>query len=195
MQQHRDKKKPPQLFRFHQHHKHFDVRGAGAEDTIHYSSLPGIGTGGFLPSYLGPAGIPEDWELALSDRDTSLIYRTEPFSADTTICGTPKVNITVTPNDNNWQIYAFLYEVDFADIGRLISYGPYSRFRATNDAGNPHRIIDWNIRTLCTVMKKGHRLAIGFALHNVFFEQASNTTALTVDFSTVGASFSVPVLP
>jgi hypothetical protein len=158
--------------------------------------LPGLSAGSTISEYLAPVGIPYDVELLLAPRDTSIVYRGEKQSADTLVCGTPVINVTVTPNADTWQLDAFVYSVDGLDIGRVISWATFTRWHdVSGTAGQPYRIENWQIRSLCTVVPAGSRIAVGFTMYNEFFMPANDLPGTNVAISYTDAVFAVPINP
>jgi hypothetical protein len=172
-----------------------NVNGPTPLDNIHFSFLPTLSAGTLITDYTEGLGIPDIAELAASNPQTSIVYMSAAQSQDITICGTPVINITVTPNSESWQIYGYLYSVDpLLDTGRLITYGPYSRFLEKNAPGTPQKISNWELRTLCTVVPAGHKIALGFTLYEAYFEQGSNSTSYNVDLQYDGATLVLPMI-
>ena len=73
---------------------------------------------------------PTCW-LPIIDRSSGAVWQSSALSSTDHIRGTPTLNVTITPSASSGTIYAYLYDVNWADNATLVSYLPYSYLNAT----------------------------------------------------------------
>ncbi len=74
----------------------------------------------------------------------------------------------------------------------LRTWQPFAVFSG-GAANQPYDIVDWKLRSHCSRFAAGNRLALGFTLYNSLYEQASNSTSLSVAFDLTSAVITLPI--
>ena len=73
---------------------------------------------------------PECWLPAI-DRSDAAVWQSDTMTAQQQLRGAATITLTVTPTASTGTLYAYLYDVNWADNGTLISYVPYTYLNAT----------------------------------------------------------------
>ena len=73
---------------------------------------------------------PQCW-LPVIDRGDAAVWQSNAMTSEQKLRGTASINLTFTPSASSGTLYAYLYDVNWADDGTLISYVPYSYLNAT----------------------------------------------------------------
>ncbi len=73
---------------------------------------------------------PTCW-LPAVDRSNGAVWQSSALGSTDHVRGAPTLNITITPSASSGTFYAYLYDVNWADDGTLVSYLPYTYLNAT----------------------------------------------------------------
>jgi len=73
---------------------------------------------------------PSCW-LPIIDRGDAAVWQSDAMSSELKLRGAANINLTFTPSASSGTLYAYLYDVNWADDGTLISYVPYTYLDAT----------------------------------------------------------------
>eukprot|EP00439_Symbiodinium_sp_Y106_P047857 s1761_g6.t1 len=98
------------------------------------------------------------------------------------LCGTPLLNLDMTPSHSKWQVVAYLLGVSrLTKVGTLISHGSLTCWNCTAGQRGTYQI---TLRTLCEDLGGLGMGGIGLALnmYSALYEPANSEEALTVDF-------------
>lgn len=128
-------------------------------------------------------------DLAIASQDHAIVFRSPSLTQTTLFCGSPTMQITFTPNFGRWQLVAYLYDVDSADVGTLISHGPVSCWNCTATKQVTETIY---FRSLCYQVPEGHRLGVGLNMYSDLYKEANDDSNLTVKLE-YGASTNLKV--
>lgn len=113
-------------------------------------------------------------DLPKTSTEHAIVYHTEPVKHKTRLCGIVNATMSVTPNAEAFQVYAFLYDVDLLGIGKFLAHGPRTVYNATVGEENE---IHFKMRPLCYDVEAGHRIAIGFSQYCDLYEPASKDSS------------------
>ena len=135
-----------------------------SNNTISYDAYTGMSMGVPIIGELFQiyVDVPIISVLPLTPHQHTLVFMSQPLAEETRFCGTPNATLLTSANQEVYQVYAMLYDVDLFGIGVLLSHAPWTRWNATL---NHQRVTRLNFRSLCVDVSKGHRLALGVALH------------------------------
>lgn len=101
--------------------------------------------------------IPVATSVPLVDRRAAGVWRTEPYPSSVTVSGAPKLRTTVTPESGTTSLFAYLYDVDPAGGGRLITHKPITLRDA--EPGKPQQV-DLALEPALWQVPAGHRLVL-----------------------------------
>lgn len=73
---------------------------------------------------------PSCW-LPVIDRGDAAVWQSDAMSSELKLRGAASISLTFTPSASSGTLYAYLYDVNWADDGTLISYVPYTYLNAT----------------------------------------------------------------
>ena len=73
---------------------------------------------------------PSCW-LPIIDRGDAAVWQSDAMSSELKVRGAASISLTFTPSASSGTLYAYLYDVNWADDGTLISYVPYTYLDAT----------------------------------------------------------------
>lgn len=73
---------------------------------------------------------PQCW-LPVIDRNDAAVWQTGAMNTTEHLRGDASLHLTFTPSASSGTLYAYLYDVNWADNGKLISYLPYTYSGAT----------------------------------------------------------------
>jgi predicted acyl esterase len=73
---------------------------------------------------------PSCW-LPVVDRGDAAVWQSDAMSSELKLRGAANISLTFTPSASSGTLYAYLYDVNWADDGTLISYVPYTYLNAT----------------------------------------------------------------
>jgi predicted acyl esterase len=118
-------------------------------DTLANSGTVQINT----PRFVIPAGVP----LAQVDRSYALVWTGPPAARATLISGVPRLHLTVTPSATTATYFAYLYDVDPATGGALITYAPETLVGVT--PGRP-QAVDLDLEAISWTVPPGHQVAL-----------------------------------
>lgn len=102
-------------------------------------------------------GIPPTAWLPAVDRDNAAVWLGDEASSVVRIRGSATVHARFTPTERSGTIVAYLYEVDWAGTGKLITHAPVSWLDA---AANTARTVDIPLPATSWDVPTGHRLAL-----------------------------------
>ncbi|MCP3798625.1 CocE/NonD family hydrolase [Allokutzneria sp. A3M-2-11 16] len=102
-------------------------------------------------------GLPIAGWLPAVSRLNAGVWQTEQMSRRTTVSGTPKLHVTVTPSAPDTSLFAYLYDVDGAGIGRLLSHKPVTLVDRTAGAAQQ---LDFTLQPVLHDLDAGHRLVL-----------------------------------
>jgi hypothetical protein len=124
-------------------------------------------------------GIPPLAWLPAVDRNNGGVWIGAESPSVVKIRGSAVVHTRFTPTDRNGTIVAYLYDVDWAGTGRLITQAPTSWLNATAGVA---RTADLRLPATSWDLPSGHRLALVIDGHDGFYLDA-NATFSSVQFS------------
>ena len=75
--------------------------------------------------------LPPSCGLPVIDRGDAAVWQSDAMSSELKLRGAASINLTFTPSASSGTLYAYLYDVNWADDGTLISYVPYTYLNAT----------------------------------------------------------------
>lgn len=102
-------------------------------------------------------GAPRTAWLPAVDRSVGALWSTPVLAAPTSIRGIARLRLTVRPEQPIGTVVAYLYDVDAAGWGKLVSHAPSSWTGA--EAGAP-RALDIDLPATAWNVPAGHRLAL-----------------------------------
>ena len=73
---------------------------------------------------------PSCW-LPIIDRSDAAVWQSGAMTSEQKLRGAASIDLTFTPSASSGTLYAYLYDVNWADDGTLISYVPYTYLDAT----------------------------------------------------------------
>ncbi|MFB9907326.1 CocE/NonD family hydrolase [Allokutzneria oryzae] len=102
-------------------------------------------------------GLPVAGWLPAVNRLNAGVWQTEPMARRTTVSGTPKLHVTVTPSAADTSLFAYLYDVDATGTGRLISHKPLTLLNRKAGAAQQ---VDLSLQPVLHDLDAGHRLVL-----------------------------------
>ncbi|GAB3284580.1 CocE/NonD family hydrolase [Parasphingorhabdus pacifica] len=105
----------------------------------------------------GTFNIPTGVSVPLVDRTAAGVWATEPYERSVTVSGAPRLTTTVTPEAETTSLFAYLYDVDRAGAGSLITHKPITLRDAS--PGRPQQV-DLPLEPTSWEVPAGHRLAL-----------------------------------
>lgn len=114
--------------------------------------------------------------LLFASKQHAIWYYT-PLARKTRICGTPVLSLDFTPSASTWQLVAYLWAVNWADEGTLISHGTVSCWNCTAGERITREI---QLRTLCEDVSGG--LGLGLDLFSELYQPANTDGNLKMTF-------------
>ncbi|HEX8331258.1 MAG TPA: CocE/NonD family hydrolase [Segetibacter sp.] len=156
-------------------------------DTFTYDPLKPLPTNGganfhFFPNYLGIRD-----QTKLQNRKDLLVYISEPMTSNTTIIGTPSIDLYVSSSAESTDFSVRLFMVDDSSSRKLLTDGIKRLSSSTNNftPGNVHRIkID--LGSIGFSLKKGQRIGVEISSSNFpKFDRNLNTNEPIVSATTV----------
>ena len=109
---------------------------------------------GTLQGYLGlPTGV----AMPLVSRSVAAAWSGPVAAQGFAVDGTPHAQLTVTPNQADTTLFAYLYDVGPLGLGSLITHKPYSLLGATPGVA---RNIDLGLEPIAWNVPAGHHLAL-----------------------------------
>lgn len=108
--------------------------------------------------------------VAAIDKTTAVVFTSDPLPSTRMIAGVPTLEIWVEPHDTEFEVIAYLYDIDSRGIATLITHGPVSEHDAT-----PGQVtkVPLNLIGAAYKIRAGHR--IGLALDTFDAEYAVPT--------------------
>ena len=165
--------------------------GSVVPDNIHFNTSTGISNG--IPILSDDINwlIPETNNLATSSTAGAIVFVSPPLTAAAQICGIPTVSLSFIPNNDTWQIYGMLYDVDDLDIGTIISDMFYTNY-GTGRPNNQTVTLSTSFHMLCREVSVGRRLGVGLTLYNELYTTASQKLSVAVNYGN-GSWISLPL--
>ena len=90
----------------------------------------------------------------LIDRGAAAVWRGPVERSATTVSGTPRVRLTVTPSAGRTTLYAYLYEVNALGLGALVTHKPMTV------VGAGTRVVDVELEPVVWDVAAGNRLVL-----------------------------------
>lgn len=122
----------------------------------------------------------------------SLLWNGATLPTATLVNGSPTLQLTVTPSAMTTSLFAYLYDVDAAGVGTLMTYEPYTLLDVP--AGQPVRVA-MTLQPTSWTVAAGHHLSLAIDTVDGRYMPLSRTGS-TLTFSSsaaVPAAFTVPV--
>lgn len=98
--------------------------------------------------------IPVGVSTPLIDRGAAAVWRGPVQWTSTTVSGTPRAHLTVTPSAAKTTLYAYLYEVNVFGLGALITHKPVTL------TGTGTRAVDLDLEPAVWNVSAGNRLVL-----------------------------------
>lgn len=124
---------------------------------------------GILQSFGLPAAAP----IPLVDRRASGVWATDPYPTAVTVSGAPMLRTTVVPTAGETSLFAYLYDVDQAGNGRLVTHEPVTLRDA--EPWQPQQL-DLALEPARWNVPAGHRLALVVDTVDPRYESADRST-------------------
>jgi len=121
---------------------------------------------------------PSCW-LPVIDRSDAAVWQSDTMTSQQKLRGAASISLTVTPSASTGTLYAYLYDVNWADNGTLISYVPYTYLNAT--PGQP-LTINAQFLTAAYNIPSGDSIAVVVGTKDPLFLD-SDQSGSTVSFS------------
>ncbi|WP_447005695.1 CocE/NonD family hydrolase [Saccharothrix isguenensis] len=119
--------------------------------------------------------IPVGVSTPLIDRNAAAVWRGPIHWTSTTVSGTPRVHLTVTPSATKTTLYAYLYEVNAFGLGALITHKPVTL------TGTGTRAVDLDLEPAVWTVAAGNRLVLVVDTLDARY-RSSSTLGSTVTF-------------
>ena len=130
---------------------------------------------------------PSCWLPAINRSDDA-VWQSSTLSAADHIRGTASASLTVTPSASSGTLYAYLYDVNWADDATLISYSPFTYTGAT--PGSP-LTVDTQFLTTSYDVPAGDSIGLVIGTKDPLFLDADQSGS-TVTYSG-GSSLTLPL--
>jgi putative CocE/NonD family hydrolase len=101
----------------------------------------------------GLTGIPPTLWLASVSRHDAGVWVSDRYPADTRVRGVPRLHLSVSSSRPAGTVFAYLYDLNAAGLGRLVSHGPISWTAGTTAVDLPMQVTAFDLPA-------GHRLAL-----------------------------------
>lgn len=169
---------------------------ANAAATVFFSTTQTL-TSGADDDTWEALGLPFVTNIASANASTTALFKTEAFATDTTICGTPSVDLVVTTTSaTGFQLYTFLYDVSPTSPGEgtYLTEGFYTQWTSTSSS--QPTVATFRMHTICRTIEAGHSIALGVVLYNSQYLPASTSSDLSVTVhlaSVNGSQLKLPV--
>ncbi|WP_244872375.1 CocE/NonD family hydrolase [Catellatospora sp. TT07R-123] len=111
-------------------------------------------------------GIPPTAWLPAVDRNAAGVWQADDASSTIRIRGTATVHARFTPTERSGTLVAYLYDVDWAGTGRLITQAPGSWLNGTAGAA---RTLDIKLPATSWDVPAGHHLALVLDGHDGYY--------------------------
>ncbi|QFZ16757.1 CocE/NonD family hydrolase [Saccharothrix syringae] len=98
--------------------------------------------------------VPVGVSTPLIDRSAAAVWHTPVRWTPTTVSGTPRARLTVTPSADRTTLYAYLYEVNALGLGALVTHKPVTL------AGTGTRVVDLDLEPVVWRVGAGNRLVL-----------------------------------
>lgn len=137
-------------------------------------------------------GLPTTTSIPLVSRNAAGVWTSKPTEQSTTVSGTPRLRATVTPSVANVSLFAYLYDVGPAGVGRLVTHKPLTLRDVTPGEA---RDVDLALDPTSWQVPAGHRLTLVVDTVDPRYQDAS-TSPSTVTFGSPDghpASLTVPL--
>jgi predicted acyl esterase len=133
------------------------------------------------------AGLPiKEW-LPLIDRSAGLVWQTAPAGSATGLAGLPSLRVTLTPSTTKATVIAYLYDVDPAGTGTLLSWQPWTSKNLT--AGQPVSAAI-RLQPIVHTLAVGHRIALALdSTESRFYSETASGDTITVGGTPATAAY------
>jgi predicted acyl esterase len=121
---------------------------------------------------------PQCWLPAIS-RGAAAVWQSGTMTSDQKVRGAANLKLTFTPSASSGTLYAYLYDVNWADNGSLISYVPYTY---TDAAPGRPMTIDTRLISAAYDVPSGDSIALVVGTKDPLFLDADQSGS-TVTFS------------
>ena len=118
--------------------------------------------------------IPTGVSVPLVDRRAAGVWATDPYETSVTVSGAPRLTTTVTPSAETTSLFAYLYDVDQAGAGSLVTHKPVTLRDAV--PGEPQQV-DLALEPAHWKVPAGHRLVLVVDTVDPRYESAEASTA------------------
>ncbi|WP_369940282.1 CocE/NonD family hydrolase [Xanthomonas medicagonis] len=102
-------------------------------------------------------GQPVSTSIPLVTRAGAAVWTGPVYASAKRLVGSPSLRVTVTPSQANVSLFAYLYSMDGAGVGKLLSHAPYSLRNATPGAATT---IDLPLQATAAEIPAGNRLVL-----------------------------------
>jgi len=172
-------------------------RAVSGSDVIQFDRKSGLSAGVPLVSETlqSLVRVPILATLPLARREYATVYYTEPLAADTRVCGTPNVTVSVTPSASSFQLVAYLYDVEpLLYVGTLLSHTGYNVWRTA--APGAAVSMAMRMRSFCADVPKGHMIGLGLDMYTEMLTPANTDDSLTllINYDANASHLDVPIL-
>lgn len=123
--------------------------------------------------------VPFHADLMHTKDEAELVFRSKPLEKTTRVCGVIRVEgLTVASSETRFQVYGYAFDQPIGSTAVLM--GHTTRTEWDRPSPNvPFTLQPMEFRVTCYDVMKGHRLIVGFNLHNVLYAPASKTASVT----------------
>lgn len=123
----------------------------------------------------------------------SVAFESEKLAKDMTVLGTPRIKFQAIPNNDNYQLNFFIYDVDKLGIAKLVSHLPYSGWLVT-----PGELqeVELQMNVLSHKFKAGHKIRLVVTTSDIVYV-LPETEDFNVELlwgNNTGSSIELPIL-
>lgn len=129
-------------------------------------------------------GLPTTASIPLVSRTGAAVWTTDALPRARVLAGAPSLRVTVTPNQRNVSLFAYLYSINALGVGELISYKPVTLRDAT--AGRA-QTLDIQMEAGAAEIPAGRRLALVIDTKDARYDDRTSAFG-TVTFSSPSAA-------
>ncbi|MCW5254682.1 alpha/beta fold hydrolase [Streptomyces sp. SHP 1-2] len=138
-------------------------------------------------------GRPHIYATADIDRSLAAFFATAPLEEASRVRGELELRVTVTAQQANATIVAYLLDTDPADgRARIITHAPYTL--TTEQTGRP-TTVTFPLQPADYIVAKGHRLQLVIDTHDPFFSPETTVPAFTIDLTSPAGTESYLDIP
>jgi putative CocE/NonD family hydrolase len=140
------------------------------------------------PNFVLTSGV----AISKVNRADALVWNGAVAQTATLMSGEPHLHITVTPSAASGTFFAYLYDVDPASGGALMSFAPYSFDRVTPGTSQP---VDIDLDALSWTVAQGHHLALVIDTVDSRYFGHNPTSGATLQFGSTDADPATLAIP